>query len=221
MTSLPLGRFLLPGLVAVLIGWPPSVPGGIKCWTTGEGVRECGNIVPPEYAQRSHRELSQQGFVVRQTARAKTREELEQEHAEELKHMAEESERARTAKEQAKRDRMLLYTFTNEEDLVLARDGKLQAIDARVKHMESRINKLERSMLDLRSRVALAERRGDGIPSELQGEIVSIERQIADNREVIQRWHAEQEEVKASFEADLQRFRQLKGKEHNARSDRN
>ena len=35
-----------------------------KCWTNHEGVRECGEKVPPEFAQQGHQEMSKQGVVV-------------------------------------------------------------------------------------------------------------------------------------------------------------
>jgi hypothetical protein len=199
------------GLAALLVGWPTWVAGGIKCWTNSEGLRECGNVVPPEYAQKSHRELNQQGILIEQTARAKTPEELHREQAEKRKHAAENAERARIAQEQARRDRVLLHTFTTEEDMVLARDGKLQTIEARVRHVEGRLGKLDQSLESRRTRAALLERRGSIAPEELQEEILDIEREISDNRGLIELWRAEQEGVRASFEADLQRFRQLKG----------
>ena len=40
---------------------PSQAHGRIKCWTNSEGVRECGNTIPPEYAQKSHEEVSEQG----------------------------------------------------------------------------------------------------------------------------------------------------------------
>ncbi|MFZ0254376.1 MAG: hypothetical protein WAN46_01750 [Gammaproteobacteria bacterium] len=211
MKSFRTCTFVATGLIVILVGWPTWVAGGIKCWTNSEGMRECGNVVPPEYAQKSHRELNPQGVLIEQTARAKTQEELQQEQAEKRKRAAEKAELARIAHEQAKRDRVLLHTFTTEEDMALARDGKLQTIEARVRHVEGRIGKLDQSLENRRARAALLERRGNIAPAELQKEILDIEREISDNRELIQLWRAEQGSVRASFEVDLQRFRQLKG----------
>ena len=53
-----------------------SVQARLKCWTNSEGVRECGNAVPPEYAQQGHQELDKSGMVKKETERAKTDEEL-------------------------------------------------------------------------------------------------------------------------------------------------
>ena len=50
------GRHRIPcALAAVaLLALPPMAGAGIKCWTNNDGVRECGNAVPPEYAQQGH-----------------------------------------------------------------------------------------------------------------------------------------------------------------------
>ena len=31
----------------------------MKCWTNNEGVRECGNSIPPEFAQKEHNKKRQ------------------------------------------------------------------------------------------------------------------------------------------------------------------
>ena len=54
----------------------------IKCWTNKDGVRECGNVVPPEFAQQGHDEVSSGGVTRESTRRAKSLEELKAEHAE-------------------------------------------------------------------------------------------------------------------------------------------
>ena len=53
----------------------------IKCWTNGEGVRECGNAVPTEYAQQGHTVYNDQGVQIGAQQRAKSGEELAEERA--------------------------------------------------------------------------------------------------------------------------------------------
>jgi hypothetical protein len=67
---------------------------GIKCWKNHEGVRECGNVVPPEFAQEGHEEKSKSGRTIGAQGRARSAEEL----------AAEKSEQAtKTAAEEAAR----------------------------------------------------------------------------------------------------------------------
>ena len=50
-----------------------------KCWTNNEGIKECGEKVPPEYAQKGHQEMSTQGMVLEKKDRAKNKQELAEE----------------------------------------------------------------------------------------------------------------------------------------------
>ena len=52
-----------------------SVQARMKCWTNNEGIKECGDTVPPEFAQKGHQELGKGGIVREETERAKTPEE--------------------------------------------------------------------------------------------------------------------------------------------------
>ncbi len=50
-----------------------SVPAAaIKCWTNKDGIKECGNVVPPEYSQQETTQINKTGIVTGKTERAKT-----------------------------------------------------------------------------------------------------------------------------------------------------
>ena len=193
--------------ILFLTGFAGTPGAGIKCWTNNEGVKECGNVVPPEYSQKGHEELSDQGVTVKKTARAKTLEELDAEEEAERQ----QAERERLAKEQAARDRVLLDTFTTEEDLILTRDGKLNAIDTRIAHTRQVTVGLEGQREDLEVEAANLERAGKAVSDELIADIDSVERQIADQMAFIESREQEKIEVRTQFDADLVRYRQLKG----------
>jgi DNA repair exonuclease SbcCD ATPase subunit len=182
----------------------------IKCWTNNDGVRECGYKVPPEYAQKRHEELSKHGTVIKEQEAAKTPEELAAIRAEREQKRKEEAERKRLEKEQAARDRVLLDTFTTEEDLELARKGKLQAIDTRIHHAESRVKKLHESLEKLQDEAATLERSGKQVPEGLQKNISGVQRQIGENDDFIKERREEEVHVNAKFDDDLERYRELK-----------
>ena len=115
-------KFFTPLAVTCLLGAASldANAARFKCWTNDEGVRECGNVVPPKYSQKQHEEVNNQGVTVRQITRAKTKEEIEREEKAAAEKAAREKEVARIAKIRAAKDRVLLDTFTTEDDLVLA-----------------------------------------------------------------------------------------------------
>ena len=65
--------FTTLSLLALLL---PFHAHAFKCWTNNEGVRECGNVVPPEYAQQKTRTINERGITTEVKERAKTKEEL-------------------------------------------------------------------------------------------------------------------------------------------------
>lgn len=196
-------------LILVLVtGLSPSPPAHarIKCWTNKDDIRECGNVVPPEYSQKGHEELSDQGIVIDRKERAKTPEELE----EERRLAAIQAEEDRKARKKEIADRVLLDTFSSEDDLVLAQDGKLAAIEQTIHVTESRIKKLQKSLNEIMSMAAEMERRGKSPADGTQNEIDAVRAQIAENRAYIKTLHKEQDAVRNAFESDLTRFKELK-----------
>ena len=51
----------------------------MKCWTNSEGIKECGDKIPPEYTDQGYQELSKGGIIIDEKERVKTKEELEKE----------------------------------------------------------------------------------------------------------------------------------------------
>ena len=164
--------------------------------------------MPPEYAQQGHEEKSAGGVTVQKTARAKSIEELNAEKAQaEARALA-----AMRAKEQAAKDRVLLDTFTSEDDMILARDGQISHLDSQVKIIESHIDKLKLSMDELIQDAADFERRGEQPPEKLVRDIESFRQQVQENAAFIATKEAERKAIYEKFDLDIARFRELKSK---------
>ena len=196
---------ILPAAL-LIFGAPDASAAKIKCWTNKDGVRECGNAVPPEYAQEGHQEINKRGMTVGSQERAKTPEELEKERLEQ-----EEKERqAKLAEEQARQDEILLATFASEEDMKLAHEGKVRALDTRIKHTQALIAKLEDSLEALIQDAAKQERAGQKVSDETQEDIRRVKQQIKENRLFIEEREKEKVELGKQFQAEVERFRRLK-----------
>jgi hypothetical protein len=189
---------------------PLGAQAGIKCWTNSDGVRECGNMVPPEYAQKETRTLNDEGITTEVKARAKTPEELAAERArleEEKRRQAEEEQRRR---EQQAYDRVLLSTFLSKEDILRSRDRKLSAIDATIEITRITIDKLNEKLNKEKGRAANLERQGKPIPESLQQDIASLQNQIGDKESYIASKEREKQQLIDKYAADLKRFLELK-----------
>jgi len=201
---------LLTGITAVLLCAPQAASmAGIKCWTNDEGVRECGDRVPPEYAQQGHEVLNETGVTVKEQERAKTEAEIEAEkRRREL-----EAERERRERERAARDRVLLATFATEDDLLLARDSRIGAIDARIAQIREILANLEDSRERLRAKAAGEERSGRSLSEKLQQDLADLREDVQHHRDAIAKLEAEKEEIRARFAKDLARYRELKNRQ--------
>lgn len=186
----------------------PAQAASIKCWTNKDGVRECGQTIPPEYSQKSVTEMNNQGMVVKQKARAKTEEELQEEE----KRAAEEKEKKRQAEERAKQDRILLYTFSSVDDIKMVRDEQLAALESNIKVTQKRNEKIQGDLDNRMKAAAAAERAGTEPSDSLLKDIQSLKDQIDSNNKFIQQKRDQMEQTKQEYSDKIERFRELKGK---------
>lgn len=178
----------------------------IKC-KDKDGNWHFGDTLPPECAQEGYQELNERGMVVDETEAAKTDEEI----AEEKRLAAIEAEKKRLKEEQDKKDKILLNTFTNIDDINMTRDGKLAAIETAISLAEKRNEKLQSDMDKLIAQAAAAEREGKPPSETLEKDIQKLKRQINNNNEFITDKRKEQEVVKTDAEKNIARFKELKG----------
>lgn len=194
----------LAGVISLAL--PLSAEAAFKCWKNSEGVRECGNAVPPEYAQQGHETIGESGLKRETQGRAKTLEELTAEREKEKA-----AQLAAIEKEKREKlDRVLLDTFASEDDLVLTRDGQLAHLDSQVKLTESHIEKLQANLNKMIDRAAEVERRGETPSEEMVSNIRSVRNQIAENENFIATKEKEKTDIRERFAADIERFRELK-----------
>ncbi len=201
-----LPRFLiLTGLFIMLFSLQANA--AIKCWTNNEGVRECGNRVPPEYAQQGHQEISESGMVIDEQSRAKTKAEL----AEEAKQKALLAEEKRKQAEQKRADNILLATFSNVAEIERARDERIKAIDATITLANKQTETIQQD-LDKRIQAAAQAERSGNTPNEaLLNDIAELERQVSAKKENIAEREKEKEDTTAEYAANIERFKSLKG----------
>lgn len=177
-----------------------------KCWTNSDGVKECGQNVPPEYAQQGHEEVNSHGITVDKQERAKTEAEI----AEEKRLAEEQKEAARLQAEKERQDRVLLETFSTVEDINLTRDGKIASIEAQIGLSKKRIEKLQTELDLLIARAALLERKGKSPSEQLLNDINSLKRQINTNEQFIEDKHKEQDLIREEYASYTERFNTLK-----------
>ncbi len=178
---------------------------------------ENGNVqysdkIPPTAVKKSHEQLDKHGLVIERKERAKTPEEI----AEEQRVRKLQEETRRRLEEQRARDRVLLSTYRSEDDIILARDGKLATYDAQIRITYNNIARLKDRLSYQKKRAASLERQGKPIPPQLKKGIENTRREINENYASILRQENGKKRIRAKYALDLKRFRELsKLKEEN------
>jgi hypothetical protein len=110
------------------------------------------------------------------------------------------------------RDKTLLKTFTEEEDLIRTRDDRLGSADGVLERLNDRIRIAKESLVSTDQRIRSAERaNGAGnAPRELYAEMDRAKQKIADTWDLIDAKSIERKAIATKFEEDLVRFRWLK-----------
>lgn len=182
----------------------------IVCWTNSDNIRECGNAVPPEYAQKKTETLNKRGMTTEVNERAKTPEEIAAEKvrlAEEQRLIDEEAQRE---KDRRTYDRVLLSTYLTESDIIRSRDRQTTSIDASIEVTTITIDKLNEKLVEEKKKAANYERAGKPLPERMQQDISSLQEQIDGKNRFIETKKAEKQKLYDKYQAEIIRFRELK-----------
>jgi len=174
-------------------------------WVDNEGQVHYGSQVPPEYAKAERRVINDQGRTVKVYEAAKT---PEQKAAAKAAADAAAKKKA-LADKRAIHDRSLLATYASEQDMQQARDGKLTSVDALLQLTNSRIISMKERLLGLSEEAATYERSGKPLPATLEGQIKNLRQQLIRNEAFVGEKRQELVEIKARFDADMNRYMEL------------
>ena len=199
----------------------------MKCWTNSDGVKECGDKVPPEYTQKGYQELSKGGIVTDETDKVKTKEELKKEKLE-----ADAIARQKEKKENKKSlDKMLLETFNSIDEIELTKEEKLKALASTIKITRKRIIKLQYQLDDIQDNNSVDKQIDDNEnfeddeedcvddeedcvdkeEEEFRNKVELLKKQIAENKNHLKDKIKETEKTKKLYIKYIARYKELKG----------
>lgn len=174
------------------------------CWVNKDGVRECGEVIPPEYVPKGHDVLSRDGRVIDKVAPEMSKEERERVIQQEL----EEKRRKEEARLQAEEDRRLLDLYPTEDDIIQAREGKILSVKARIRVTQTQLDFYERSLVEAKkglqyTKLSPQERKN------LEEDIAQLDKQIAKFGQTIKDSETEIDTIKEEFKGYQERYRAI------------
>jgi len=171
-------------------------------WVDEHGKTFFSDQVPPEQAEHRRESLNGKGQVVEVTEKAKTKEQLAQDERLNALKQAQE----KVIAQQLARDKVLLNTFRNLDDMQAALAGKMQALDSQKHVLEGNLKRME-SQLETQQKKATAI--GAKAPQATLDEIKATQAQIQVAQGEIAKHDEKKNQIKADFEADIERFKFL------------
>lgn len=168
-----------------------------------------GDSVPYGCQGQDTEVLNAQGMVLRVI-------EGEQTRAARISREASESKERKLRQEREQRDRMLLETYLSVEDIERLRDQRLDMLVAQHRVTELTVANMRERQSRLELQVARFKPYNDKpgappVPDHLAEEMVNTVNSLRVYEESLQKNLAEQADVKATFSADIKRFKELKG----------
>ena len=198
---------ILSLIVACL--WMSGAHAGLMKWVDENGQVHYGDRIPPQYLKKEHETLNEQGVVIHTTNRTKTKEELKEEEKEQRRLAAEQKAKMIERRKAELRDRVLLDTFTTEEDIVHARDERVAAIDSQINLAETIIKDQTKKLEKVKGRIDKIEKSGRKVPDNLYKEVDSVGRQLETYYQNVETRQQERQHILEKFDEDITRFREL------------
>jgi len=169
------------------------------------GKRTCGDPPPPQCDARA-KTVFGKGGVAKEVEAPLTAEQRAAREAEEARKKEEE----RKAAEQARKDRALLNSFSNEKELDAARDRSIADIEKNAEQAKNRLESAQakQKKFDEEKEFYLKK----PMPANLKKQMEDNEREIATQQKALEQKEIDIAAARARFEADKQRYRQLSGR---------
>lgn len=181
-------------------------------WTDDKGVVHYGDSIPPEFANRDRDLLNTQGVRVG----FEEGEVTDAERAELAKKKAAADAAAAAQAEIDRHDKILLQTYIAVADIEDLRNRRLELLESQIKVTELYLNNLRKRLVMLQEEAAVYKPYSTNadapqIPENLALDLSRTASSINNYEKTLSKTRSDQTSLRASFDDDIVRFRQLKG----------
>ena len=176
---------------------------GMYRYTDENGRMVISNTIPQEATKRGYDILGSNGRVVETIPPAPTEEEIAAREAE--------KQRQKELAAQQELDRKLLKRYSHPDQAVRAMHRKIRELEGLIQLKRGNISVISNQLDSEQSRAANIERSGGTIPEAMLEKIRRLESQIRDLEREISIQSQEIDELRADFEADIERLEQVTG----------
>lgn len=198
--------FRLAALAFIFLGINTAAEAKLYKWVDDKGVTHYGEIIPPEYAGKQRDTLSNSGLIEKKKEKPDEKDLQSKQEADAKRKQEHEAEM-----EIKRRNTMLLNTYSNEQEIDMARDRSLVLVNARIDSNKMLLQSAQGSLDDLHKEADSRKKSGKSIPASLTRDITQTEERIKRYKDELNRNEEELTEVKDRYAKEKELFRQLKG----------
>ena len=193
-------------LVLIVVAFSTTAEAKLYKWVDDKGVTHYGEVIPPEYANKSNVLLSDKGLLIKRTEEINNKERRANVEDEAKKRIDNEAKL-----EQSRKDKALQNTFSSAEEIDLARDRNLHQVESLISSIQSLQKTARENLKNYQQEAAERKRAGRKLPVSLQADITESENKLAKLQLDLVKAQERAVTVKSNYEADKMRFRELSG----------
>ena len=198
-------KFISAGFL-LLAAFAVTAEAKLYKWVDDKGKTHYGETIPPEYADRDNVLLNEKGRIIKRNEKLTAEGKKAQEETEAKKRVEDE-----TAKEQRRKDKMLLNTYSNEKEIDLARDRNLQQVEALINSIQLLQKSAQESLENYQTEAKENTASGKKIPASLRSDIADAENRINRLKSRLTKAQEKADKVRTDFGEDKKRYRELTG----------
>lgn len=194
-------------LLITLLAFSLPAEAKIFKWVDDKGVTHISDTIPAEYANKDRSELGKSGRVVN-TKDVLTPEERSAKQAEDAKIKAAED----VIRDQKMHDKSLMNTYSNVQEIDLARVRNLQQIDVRAQVTSKQLVEAKNNLAGLNKKADVFSKTGKPLPGYLKDELNEAQAGVAKLSKDMLDINAEKAALESRYDTDKIRYRELTGK---------
>ena len=201
-------RFSFLALAVTILSSSFSVQAKMYKWVDEDGQIHFGDKIPQKYLVKEHEELNERGMKVKhKEAEKNAQEKAEEQHLEQERKKA-----ALEAQKKEKMDRVLLDAYDSENDLIIARDSRLEAVASQIQLSEAIISESNKKIKSMEERVAEIKVSGRTVPDNLYVTLESEKQQVATQTRVMLTHKKRSDEISEKYNDYIKRFKEAQAR---------
>ena len=117
----------------------------------------------------------------------------------------------KSTREQERRDRALMATYTSEEEIDAARERSLSLPVQGTKAIETKLDKVNQQLTELKKQADVLATQKKKLPAHLLEDVNASQKEVSTLEADLAQRKVQADSIRARYKADKQRFRELKG----------